>query len=124
MKNEFIPRSLAFLAGTATGLALGYYLHSEKGKALREQLGDYWEEALEDLGERAKEHLDDLIAALGAALEKGMNAAEILDDELRENSTGAIDDVRETIHDAEQSFEHGMDKARFNLQQKFNAAGL
>ena len=37
MNNDAFPRGLFFLAGAASGFALGIYLHSEKGSALREQ---------------------------------------------------------------------------------------
>ena len=124
MNNDILPRSLSFLAGASAGLALGFYLHSEKGSALRQQLTERWGEALDALGERAQEQFSDLLHALTEALDKGLDLVEVLDNQLHQNVTDARDEVSDAIDDAETSFENGMDKARARLEQKFNEAGL
>lgn len=124
MNNDALPRGLTFAAGVATGLALGYYLQSEKGAALRERLAGHWNEALEDLGDKAREQLDQLLEMLNAVMEKGLNYAEILEENLEQNLSEASDEARQVAEDVEITFESGMDKARALLRQKFLDAGL
>ncbi len=124
MNNDAIPRGLFFLAGAASGLALGYYLHSEKGSALRKQLAEHWGGTWEDLGERAQEQLAELLQHLNTALDQGLNYAEILEQLLRQNLTEVSEETNEALEDAGTSFENGMERARARLQQKFDAAGL
>lgn len=124
MNNDALPRGLFFLAGAASGLALGLYLHSDKGSALREQLTEHWEDLLENLGERAQEQFGELLSSLNAALEKGLLFVDDLEQQMEEGleTTGAEAD--DFMEDAEASFEQGMDRAKARLRQKFNDAGL
>lgn len=124
MNNDTLPRGLSFLAGAAVGLALGYYLHSEKGSALKAQLSGSWHEAFDDLGDYAREHLGQLLKSLDSTLGKGLNLAEIIDEQFREDLSEVAENAGEALEDAESSFENGMDKARFRLMQKFLEAGL
>lgn len=124
MNNDAIPRGLSFLAGAAAGLALGYYLHSEKGQSLKAQLGEKWGDAFDDLGEYAREHLGDLLKTLSGTLEQGINFAEVIDNQFRENLSEVAENAGEALEDAETSFESGMDKAKNKLMKKFAEAGL
>ena len=124
MNTEVLPRSLSFLAGAAAGLALGYYLHSEKGSALRNSLSEQLGETLEGLGEQVQDQLSELIAVLGDALEKGLGSAEGLQQAMQENLSGAVAQTKDALEDAEESFEHGMDKAKTRLLRKFAEAGV
>ena len=124
MNKEVVPRGLFFLAGAATGFALGVYLYSDKGSALRGQLQEHWDELLETFGERAREQLEALLARLNTALEKGLSIADDLEDQFDLDLEGMEEDTREAMEDAETSFENGMDKARARLRQKFAAAGI
>ncbi len=124
MNNDALPRGLSFLAGAAAGLALGYYLHSEKGSALKAQLSGNWHDALDDLGEYAREHLGELLKSLDSTLGKGFNLAEMIDEQFREELSDVAENAGEALEDAESSFENGMDKARSRLLQKFAEQGL
>lgn len=124
MNDDALPRGLSFLAGAAAGLALGYYLHSEKGSALKAQLSGNWHDALDDLGDYAREHLGELLKSLDSALGKGVNLAEMIDEQFREDLGEVADNAGEALEDAESSFENGMDKARSRLLQKFAEQGL
>lgn len=124
MDNDALPRGLSFLAGAAAGLALGYYLHSEKGSALKAQLSGNWHDALDDLGEYAREHLGELLKSLDTTLGKGFNLAEMIDEQFREDLSEVAENAGEALEDAESSFENGMDKARSRLLQKFAEQGL
>ena len=124
MNNDVLPRGLSFLAGAAAGLALGYYLHSEKGSALREKITENWGDVLDDLGARTQEHLADLIALLSDALDKGLSFADLAENQLEQNVEQVVEDAGNALEDAESSFENGMDRARARLQQKFMEAGL
>lgn len=124
MDNDALPRGLSFLAGAAAGLALGYYLHSEKGSALKAQLSGNWHDALDDLGEYAREHLGELLKSLDSTLGKGFNLAEMIDEQFREELSDVAENAGEALEDAESSFENGMDKARSRLLQKFAEQGL
>ncbi len=124
MNNDALPRGLSFLAGAAAGLVLGYYLHSEKGSALRQKITENWGDVLDDLGGRTQEHLDDLITLLSDALDKGLSFADLAGNQLQENVEQVGDDADDARDDAETSFENGMDRARERLQQKFKEAGV
>lgn len=124
MNNEAIPRGLSFLAGAAAGLALGYYLHSEKGNALRQQLGENWNNIFDDIGDYAREHLADLLKSLNSALDNGLNVAELIDDQFRDNLTEVTENAEAALEDAESSFENGMEKARTKLLLKYAEQGL
>ena len=124
MNNDALPRGLSFLAGAAAGLALGYYLHSEKGSALRQKITENWGDVLDDLGGRTQEHLADLLTVLSDALDKGLNLADLAENQLQQNREQVAEDAGNTLEDAETSFENGMDRARARLQQKFKEAGL
>lgn len=119
-----LPRGLAFLAGTATGLALGYFLHSEKGAALRSQLSETWGDTFRALGERLQDQMGDLVTALGGAMDNGAGFVELLEQQLQQQFSETAEDAQESLEAAETSFENGMDKARARLQQKFANAGL
>ena len=123
MKNETVSRGLTFLAGAAAGLALGYYLQSEKGKAFREQLGENLGDALDDLVEYGQEQIDELLKTLNLSLDKGFNFAEMIDAQFRENLGDVVEEAGDTLEDAESSFENGMDKAKNKLLKKFADAG-
>lgn len=124
MNNDALPRGLFFLAGAASGLALGYYLHSEKGSALRQQLTEQWGDTWDELSERTQEQMAELLQRLNAALDDGLNFVEMLEPLLRQQMTEAGGEASEALEDAEASFETGMERARARLQQKFDAAGL
>lgn len=124
MNNEAIPRGLSFLAGAAAGLALGYYLHSEKGSALKQQLGENWNNIFDDIGDYAREHLADLLKSLNSALDNGLNVAELIDDQFRDNLTEVTENAEAALEDAESSFENGMEKARTKLLLKYAEQGL
>ncbi len=127
MKNDAIPRSLFFLAGAASGLALGYYLHTEKGRALREHLNENWENWLETIGEQAQEQLNVLLQNLNQVLEDSAlfsDMPEEPDAEEPDDDHDFADEVLEQVDLAESAFEAGMAKARTSLQQKLAKAGL
>lgn len=116
--------TLVFLAGAATGLAIGVYLSSEKGSKLREQLSEHWDTLVETLGAGAQEKMEELLGTLNDLFEKGLVLVENLDlgiqDEIQEVKA-EMDDLTE---EAETAFEAGMGKARLRLQQQFAKAGL
>ncbi|MBK8965136.1 MAG: YtxH domain-containing protein [Saprospiraceae bacterium] len=125
MKNDTIPRSLFFLAGAASGLALGYYLHTEKGRALREHLNENWENWLETIGEQAQEQLNVLLQNLNQVLEDSALFSDQPEEPAAEDDDNDFaDDVLEQVDMAETAFEAGMAKARASLQQKLAKAGL
>jgi len=122
MKKEIIPRSLFFLAGVASGVGLGYYLHTEKGRALRELLNENWENLLLTLGEQAQEQLYALVQNLNATLENGLLFSD--DEAEQEPDQDIVDDIEDQLEAVEAFFESGMEKARARLHQKFVRAGL
>ena len=124
MNEDALPRGLFFLAGAASGLALGFYLHSEKGNALRQKLSEHWGDILEGWGEHAQERLEELLSILNTTLEKGLDLAEILDGQLQQNRSETGRDATEAMETAGVSFENGMEKARARLEEKFKVAGL
>ena len=124
MKNDAIPRSLFFLAGAASGLALGYYLHTEKGRALREHLNENWEDWLETIGEQAQEQLHVLLQNLNQVLEDSALFSVIADEDEADDDNDFADEVMEQFEVAESAFEVGMTKARASLKQKLAQAGL
>lgn len=124
MKNDAIPRSLLFLAGAASGLALGYYLHTEKGRALREHLNENWEDWLETIGEQAQEQLHVLLQNLNQVLEDSALFSVIADEDEADDDNDFADEVMEQFEVAESAFEVGMTKARASLKQKLAQAGL
>lgn len=124
MNEDALPRGLFFLAGAASGLALGFYLHSEKGSALRQKLSEHWGDILEGWGEHAQERLEELLSILNTTLEKGLDLAEILDGQLQQNRSEIGRDATEAMETAGVSFENGMEKARARLEEKFKVAGL
>lgn len=124
MKNDAIPRSLFFLAGAASGLALGYYLHTEKGRALREHLNENWENWLETIGEQAQEQLHVLLQNLNQVLEDSALFSMIPDEDEEADNNDFADEVLEQFEVAESAFEVGMSKARARLQEKLAQAGL
>ncbi|MBL7776439.1 MAG: YtxH domain-containing protein [Saprospiraceae bacterium] len=124
MNNDAFPRGLFFLAGAATGFALGMYLASDKGSALREQLSGYWDQLVDTLGDRAEEKMQELLARLDDLLENGALLLENLEAEVDQEIEETGGELREFAEDAEHSFESGMDRARARLQQKFVQAGL
>lgn len=120
--------TIYFLAGAATGLALGIYLSSKKGSALREQLADHWESLVETFGERAQEKMDELLAQLNELLEKGMelvdNRSDYLEEDDPELPGKTEDDDPDLVDEVSEFFGAGMAKARGNLHQKFAESGL
>ncbi|MCB9315583.1 MAG: YtxH domain-containing protein [Lewinellaceae bacterium] len=124
MKNDAIPRSLLFLAGAASGLALGYYLHTEKGRALREHLNENWEDWLETIGEQAQEQLHVLLQNLNQVLEDSALFSVVADEDEADDDNDFADEVMEQFEVAESAFEVGMTKARASLKQKLAQAGL
>ena len=124
MKNDAIPRSLLFLAGAASGLALGYYLHTAKGRALREHLNENWEDWLETIGEQAQEQLHVLLQNLNQVLEDSALFSVIADEDEADDDNDFADEVMEQFEVAESAFEVGMTKARASLKQKLAQAGL
>ncbi|MBK9335317.1 MAG: YtxH domain-containing protein [Lewinellaceae bacterium] len=124
MKNETIPRGLSFLAGAATGLALGLYLNSERGSALREQLVGHLDDLLQHFGESAQEQLDDLMATLNTVVERGLLQVADLQNNLEDTTDSIGDELEEVMEEAETNFENGMETARRRLLKKFAAAGL
>ncbi|MCB0530836.1 MAG: YtxH domain-containing protein [Lewinellaceae bacterium] len=124
MKNDAIPRSLFFLAGAASGLALGYYLHTEKGRALREHLNENWEDWLETIGEQAQEQLHVLLQNLNQVLEDSALFSVVADEDEADDDNDFADEIMEQFEVAESAFEVGMTKARASLKQKLAQAGL
>ena len=130
MNNDTLPRGLFFLAGAATGLAIGIYLNSEKGSVLREQLEAHWETLVQTIGEGAREKMDELLATLNELLEKGLllldNVTDYLEEEIpeEEETDGIGEDISEMMDDVESYFGSGRAKARARLQQQFVKAGL
>lgn len=125
MHNDTIPRGLSFLAGAAAGLALGYYLHSEKGSALREQLDGHLGDLLEDLGERAHEQVEGLVDTLRAAVDQVLTHFDGMADASEPApDTPEADDVIDTFEEVESAFDAGMERARQRLWKKFAAAGI
>lgn len=124
MNNEAIPRSLFFLAGAASGLALGLYLHSENGRAFREQLGENWDKLLDSFGDQAQDQINLLLKNLNVFLEKGMELTESLEDQFTENVQSVGEEALDQLEAVENSFESGMEKARMELQRKLENAGL
>lgn len=120
MNNDAIPRSLFFLAGAGAGLAFGYYLYSEDGEELREQLRKYWDDFLQIVADGTQEQVNTLLANLNTVLEKGLQLAEDLGEDVQESGEDAMD----LIEDAGSSFEAGLNKARATLQRKLALAGL
>ena len=125
MHNDTISRGLTFLAGAATGLALGLYLGSEKGSALRERFGGHLEDLLQGLSERAQEQIGDLMNTLGTAVENGLASLQEMGGEPEESAPPPPDDdVIDTFEEVETAFDAGMDRARERLWKKFAAAGI
>ena len=124
MKNDAILRSLFFLAGAASGLALGYYLHTEKGRALREHLNENWEDWLETIGEQAQEQLHVLLQNLNQVLEDSALFSVVADEDEADDDNDFADEIMEQFEVAESAFEVGMTKARASLKQKLAQAGL
>jgi gas vesicle protein len=124
MNKDTLPRGLYFLAGAAAGAALGIYLNSEKGSALREQLIEHWENLLNTLGEGAQEKMDELIVTLNQLLEKGLRMVDDLEEEIEEEIEETNGELLDLAEEAESAFEAGMAKAKARMQQKLANAGL
>ena len=125
MKNETVSRGLFFLAGAAAGFALGMYLNSKKGDALREQLTEHVDDLLDNLGERASEQIGDLMSNLTKIVENGLRQIVEPDTESEaEEENSFTENVQEVLDEAETTFEAGMENARLRLMKKFAAAGI
>ena len=128
MNKDSLPRGLYFLAGAAAGLAIGIYLNSEKGSALREQLAEHWDTLVDTIGEGAQEKMFELRASLNELLEKGLllldNLTEYLEEDIPETLAEVEDDAADLAEEVESYFESGMEKARVRLEQQFAKAGL
>jgi len=127
MKNETVSRGLFFLAGAAAGFALGMYLHSKKGDALREKFAEHVDDLLDDLGERASEQVGDLMSNLTKIVENGLQqiiAPDTENNAEEEENNSFSEDVQEALDEAETTFGAGMENARLRLMKKFAAAGI
>jgi len=125
MKNETVSRGLFFLAGAAAGFALGMYLNSKKGDALREQFAEHVDGLLDTLGERASEQVGDLMSNLTKIVENGLQQIIAPDTENEaEEDNSFSEDMQEAFDEAETTFEAGMENARLRLMKKFAAAGI
>jgi uncharacterized membrane-anchored protein YhcB (DUF1043 family) len=109
--------------GLIAGIAVGYYLNSNEGRAARRkaqvqfdeygnQITEYGHQVSQQVTERASHLADDAKARIEEGKQWTGNTAESIKSTVTEKTTALKKGANETISSVEDSFKRGVDKAK------------
>lgn len=109
--------------GLLTGIAIGYYLNSNEGRAARRkaavqfdeygnQISDYGQQVSQQVSERANALADDAKAKYEEGKQWADETAETLKSTLNEKTAALKTSATETANTVEESFKRGVKKAK------------
>ncbi len=109
--------------GLLAGIAIGYYLNSNEGRAARRkaavrfdeygnQISEYSQEVSQQVSERANALADDAKAKYEEGKEWAGNTADSIKSTINEKTTALKTTATETVNTVEESFKRGVEKAK------------
>lgn len=115
--------------GLLAGIAVGYYLNSNEGRAARRkaqvrfdeygnQISDYGHQVSQQVSERANRLAEDAKHKLEESKQWAGNTADSLKSTINQKATALRSGAAETVESVENSFKRGVNKAKANVDAK------
>jgi uncharacterized membrane-anchored protein YhcB (DUF1043 family) len=121
--NDDNSKGWALGFGLLAGIAIGYYLNSNEGRAARRkaavrfdeygnQITEYSQEVSQQVSQRANELADDAKAKFEESKQWAGSTADSLKSTINEKTTALKTSATETVNTVEDSFKRGVEKAK------------
>lgn len=104
-----------FLAGLATGAAVGYLINTDKGRQLRNEAADKATEYGTQARDYAQEKFSSAASTVSEILEKGKAYAAEVSTKLQERIKSGADAAQEKVEETENAFQRGANRAKSHL---------
>ncbi len=115
--NESNNSGWIFLAGLATGAAVGYLINSDKGRQVRTEAAT----KVVEYGGQAKDYAQEKVATaastVSSIIEKGKTYAAEVAAKLQEHIKSGSEEAQGAVEDAETAFQRGATKAKNHLRE-------
>lgn len=105
-----------FGLGVLAGAAIGYWLNTEQGKAVRRQATGKANELGQVAAEYIKENAEQLKQTATSTLEQGQNIANKLATQAKDTINNAADTAEDRLDTANHSLQNGISKARRKIE--------
>ena len=118
--NESNHSGWIFLAGLATGAAIGYLINSDRGRQVRSDAAHKAVELSEQARSMAQSKLSSVAGTVSSILEQGKAYAAEVSNKLQEKIGSASGAAQEGVQKAESAFERGAEKAKAQMHAATN----
>jgi len=106
-----------FLAGLATGAAVGYLINTDKGRQLRSEAADKAVEYGTQARDFAQEKISTVASTVSDILDKGKAYAAEVSEKLQERIKAGADAAQQKVDDTESAFQRGANRAKNHLHE-------
>ncbi len=106
-----------FLAGLATGAAVGYLINSDKGREMTNEAVNKATEYGGQARDYAQEKLHSVTSTVSNIIERGKAYAAEVSTKLQERIKSGSEEAQDTLEDAETAFQRGANKAKSHLRE-------
>lgn len=129
MNNNNDNSGWALGFGLLAGIAIGYYLNSNEGRAARRkaqvrfdeygnQISEYSHQVSQQVSERANQFAEDAKDKLEESKQWAGDTADSLKSTINEKATALRTGAAETVENVENSFKRGVNKAKARIDAK------
>ena len=115
--NESDNSGWIFLAGLATGAAVGFLINSDKGRQVRHEAVTKATEYGGQARDFAQEKIATAASTVSSIIEKGKAYASEVSDKLRERIKSGSEEVQGAVEDGETAFQRGANRAKSHLRE-------
>lgn len=105
-----------FLAGLATGAAVGYLINTDKGRQLRSEAASKASEYGTQASTYAQEKFSSAASTVSDILEKGKAYASEVSTKLQERIKSGAQVAQEEVKETENAFQRGANRAKAHMQ--------
>lgn len=111
-----------FLAGLATGAAVGYLINSDRGREIRSEAAHKAVEYGGQARDFAQEKIHTATSTVSSIIERGKAYASEVSAHLQERIKSGSEEVKSAMEDGETAFQRGANRAKANLREMANSA--
>jgi len=106
-----------FLAGLATGVAVGYLINSDKGREIRDEAVTKATEYGTQARDYAQDKFHSAATTVSNIIERGKTYAAEVSAKLQERIKSGSEEAQDTLEDAETAFQRGANRAKNHLRE-------
>jgi gas vesicle protein len=106
-----------FLAGLATGAAVGYLINSDKGREITHEAVTKATEYGGQARDYAQEKLSTVTSTVSSIIDKGKAYAAEVSAKLQERIKSGSEEAQDNLEDAESAFQRGANRAKSHLRE-------